>query len=57
MGTYFYKGSTDIFKKDIKIEESSDSEANLKKIQDSFLKVLDNKNLSLPVVHLGNINF
>lgn len=46
METYFYKGSTDIFKKDIKIEESSDSEANLKKIQDSFLKVLDNKNLS-----------
>lgn len=46
METYFYKGSTDIFKKDIKIEENSDSEANLKKIQDSFLKVLDNKNLS-----------
>lgn len=46
METYFYKGSTDIFKKDIKTEESSDSEANIKKIQDSFLKVLDNKNLS-----------
>src|SRR5690554_6480977 len=46
METYFYKGSTDIFKKDIKIEENSDFEANLKKIQDSFLKVLDNKNLS-----------
>lgn len=46
---YFYKGSENIFEKGLNAEnddKGSNNEAYLKKIQDSFLKVLDNKNLS-----------
>lgn len=41
---YFYKGSENIFEKDKKENNSGNNE--IKKIQEAFLKVLDNKNLS-----------
>ena len=41
---YFYKGSENIFEKDKKENNSGNNE--IKKIQETFLKVLDNKNLS-----------
>lgn len=48
MEMYFYKGNENIFENSTgtSSEESSNQEINLKKIQSSFLKVLDNKNLS-----------
>lgn len=41
---YFYKGSENIFEKDKKENDSANND--IKKIQETFLKVLDNKNLS-----------
>lgn len=41
---YFYKGSENIFEKDKK--ENNSGNNDIKKIQEAFLKVLDNKNLS-----------
>ncbi|MDO4729170.1 MAG: SIR2 family protein [Bacteroidota bacterium] len=41
---YFYKGSENIFEKEKKESNSGNNE--IKKIQETFLKVLDNKNLS-----------
>ncbi len=41
---YFYKGSENIFEKDKKENDSANND--IKKIQEAFLKVLDNKNLS-----------
>lgn len=41
---YFYKGSENIFEKEKKENNSGNNE--IKKIQETFLKVLDNKNLS-----------
>lgn len=48
MEMYFYKGNENIFEKTTSTgsEDDSSQDINLKKIQDSFLKVLDNKNLS-----------
>jgi hypothetical protein len=45
MGTFFYKGNEDILTSDKK-QTSEDNNSEIKKIQDAFLKVLDNKNLS-----------
>src|SRR5690554_2830946 len=48
MEMYFYKRNENIFEKTTSTgsEDDSSQDINLKKIQDSFLKVLDNKNLS-----------
>lgn len=45
MGTFFYKGTENILTSDKK-QASDDNNSETKKIQDAFLKVLDNKNLS-----------
>lgn len=46
MDMYFYKGNENIFEKETNNDADSNDEVKLRKIQDSFLKVLDNKNLS-----------
>lgn len=46
MDIFFYKGSEDILKNKKEIGDDASLDSVLKKIQDSFLKVLDNKNLS-----------
>ena len=46
MGLYFYKGNENIFGSKKEQGNESSEENDLKKIQDSFLKVLDNKNVS-----------
>lgn len=46
MDMYFYKGNENIFEKKTNSDADSNNEVKLRKIQDSFLKVLDNKNLS-----------
>lgn len=46
MGLYFYKGNENIFASKKEQGNESSEENDLKKIQDSFLKVLDNKNVS-----------
>jgi hypothetical protein len=46
MEIFFYKGSEDILKNKKELGEDASLDSVLKKIQDSFLKVLDNKNLS-----------
>lgn len=46
MEIFFYKGAEDILKNKKELGDDTSLESVLKKIQDSFLKVLDNKNLS-----------
>lgn len=46
MEIFFYKGNENILENKKDLGEESSSEMSFKKIQDSFLKVLDNKNLS-----------
>ena len=45
METFFYKGKENILNTEKK-QVSEDNNSDIKKIQDAFLKVLDNKNLS-----------
>ncbi|MGY4384946.1 hypothetical protein ACVWYN_001982 [Pedobacter sp. UYP24] len=46
MATFFYKGKENILEAKKEQDTSEPEQVNLKKIQDSFMKVLDNKNLS-----------
>jgi hypothetical protein len=46
MDTFFYKGKENIFEKSKTQNMESNADSNKKKMQEEFLKVLDNKNLS-----------
>ncbi len=46
MNTFFYKGKENIFEKSKTQNVDNDIDGNKKKMQEEFLKVLDNKNLS-----------